>query len=84
MNVFDKIVQEAALSAKQRKEIPDKQYGLPEDRKFPLIDAEHVRSAIAYFHTCPEGKKKKLASRIRLAAKKFNVEIGEDSVVMKY
>lgn len=84
MNIFDQFLMEAELSAKERNELDDSQFGLPEDRKYPLTDAAHVKSAISYFHKCPEGKKKRLAARIRRAAKKFDVVIGEDAEVNKY
>lgn len=84
MNIFDQFLMEAELSTKERNELDDSQFGLPEDRKYPLTDAAHVKSAISYFHKCPEGKKKRLAARIRRAAKKFDVAIGEDVEVNKY
>lgn len=84
MNIFDQFLMEAELSTKERNELDDSQFGLPEDRKYPLTDAAHVKSAISYFHKCPEGKKKRLAARIRRAAKKFDVVIGEDAEVNKY
>lgn len=84
MNIFDQFLMEAELSTKERNELDDSQFGLPEDRKYPLTDAAHVKSAISYFHKCPEGKKKILAARIRRAAKKFDVAIGEDAEVNKY
>lgn len=84
MNIFDQFLMEAELSSKERNELDDSQFGLPEDRKYPLTDAAHVKSAISYFHKCPEGKKKRLAARIRRAAKKFDVTIGEDAEVNKY
>ena len=57
MDLFDRIIMEAELSAEERNELKASQFGLPEERKFPLIDDKHVRSAISYFHTCPENKK---------------------------
>lgn len=84
MNIFDQFLMEAELTTKERNELDDSQFGLPEDRKYPLTDAAHVKSAISYFHKCPEGKKKRLAARIRRAAKKFDVTIGEDAEVNKY
>ena len=53
MDLFDRIIMEAELSAEERNELKASQFGLPEERKFPLTDATHVRSAISYFHTCP-------------------------------
>lgn len=84
MNIFNQFLMEAELSTKERNELDDSQFGLPEDRKYPLTDAAHVKSAISYFHKCPEGKKKRLAARIRRAAKTFDVAIGEDAEVNKY
>lgn len=84
MDLFDRIIMEAELSTEERNDLKASQFGLPEERKFPLTDAKHVRSAISYFHTCPENKKPQLAKRIKSAAKKFGVEINPDSPVMKY
>ena len=84
MDLFDRIIMEAELSAEERNELRASQFGLPEERKFPLTDAKHVRSAISYFHTCPEDKKAQLAKRIKSAAKKFGVEISPNSPIAKY
>lgn len=74
---------EEVLSTKDRKKLKDSTFGLPEERKFPLNDAKHVKSALAYFRFCSPDKKKKLASRILAAAKKFGVNISKDSEVYK-
>ena len=84
MDLFDRIIMEAELSTEERNNLKASQFGLPEERKFPLTDAKHVRSAISYFHTCPEDKKAQLAKRIKSAAKKFGVEISPNSPIMKY
>jgi hypothetical protein len=75
---------EATLSAKQRKKLKDKDFGIPSKRMFPLHDAEHVRKAIQMFKKCPEEHKKELAENILKSAKKFNVEISDTSEVAKY
>ena len=75
---------EESISAKERREIPVEQFGLPEERKYPLDTPEHVRSAIKLFGHCEEDKKHQLAVRIMKAAKKFNIEIKEDTEVYKY
>lgn len=74
---------EEVLSTKDRKKLKDSTFGLPEERKFPLNDAKHVKSALAYFRFCSPDKKKQLASRILAAAKKFGVNISKDSEVYK-
>lgn len=52
------------LTAAERHELPDSAFGIPETREFPLVDAEHVRAAEAYFRYAPEAKKAALARRI--------------------
>ena len=60
---------EKALNAKERKELDESDFGLPEQRKYPLIDGEHVKKAIQFFKYCPEKDRKILASNIYKAAK---------------
>lgn len=75
---------EAKLTTAQRKALPSNAFGLPEERKYPLIvkdeDGEyewnHLKDAIAYFHTCKdEEKKKTLAGNIAKVIKKYNVDV---------
>lgn len=75
---------EATLSTKERNRLDDAQFGLPDERKYPLIDKKHVQSAISYFFKCPEKDRHELAINIQKAAKKFGVEIGPDTEVAKY
>ncbi|MBP5598343.1 MAG: hypothetical protein J6Y02_23450 [Pseudobutyrivibrio sp.] len=77
-------IYESDLTTKERNDLKPAQFGLPEDRKYPLIDAEHVRSAIKLFGHCPEGKRTQLAKNIHKAAKKFGVEIKKDNLVSEY
>ena len=72
------------MTKKERDSIPESQFGLEEERKYPLDSAEHVRSAIKLFGHCPENRKHHLAKRIMAAAKKHGVEIKEDTEVYKY
>lgn len=65
----------AKLTSAQRKNLPDDQFGLPEEKAFPMPDEAHVRSAIAYFHTCPPDKRKELAANINRIAKSYNMKI---------
>jgi hypothetical protein len=68
------------LSEKEREELPDSAFAFPRERKEPLIDAEHVREAIARFDQV-EGVSNKERDeawrRIRQAAKKFGIELHE-------
>ena len=74
---------EKKLDTESRNKMKDSTFGLPEERKYPLNDASHVKSAIAFFKYCPNDKKSSLAKRIVSAAKKFGVKISEDSKVWK-
>lgn len=75
---------EAVLSTEDRNKLKDSDFGLPNQRSYPLIDAEHVRSAIAYFYHCEEHDRKELAKNIQKAAKNFNVTISKESEINKY
>ena len=37
------------LDTEERKELNDSDFGLPEERKYPMPDATHVRAAESYF-----------------------------------
>lgn len=78
------IILEEELTTKERNSLQSKQFGLPKERKYPLNDAAHVKSAISYFYKCPEKDRAELAKNIEKAAKRFNVEIGSDTEVAKY
>jgi hypothetical protein len=66
---------EGKLTSKERKALPTEKFGLPELKKFPLSDANHVKSAMSYFWKAPEKLKPELANNILKAAKTFDVKI---------
>ena len=68
------------LDQDQRDEIPARQYAFPKQRKEPLEDASHVRNAIARFRQVEgvsDQERDEAWTRIRAAARKFDVELGE-------
>ena len=67
-----------------RSNLKDNQFGIPEDRKFPLDSEKHVMSAIKLFGHAEESKKKALAKRIQIAAKRYDIKIPETTQVYKY
>jgi len=70
------------LSTEDRKDIPDTTYAFPEERKEPLNDASHVRNALARFDQVKgvsEEEKKTAFKKIKAAAKKFGVDMKEQS-----
>lgn len=83
---LDDYLGEAAMKSAKRNALPDDQFGLPEDRKYPLNDAKHVRLAVKMFGHCEEGKRKKLAGNILKAAEKHGVSIkvGKSNPMAEY
>lgn len=68
------------LNQDQRDDIPARQYAFPKQRKEPLEDASHVRNAIARFRQVEgvsDQERDEAWTRIRAAARKFDVELGE-------
>ena len=68
------------LTAEERRELPQSAFGIPETREFPLVDAEHVRSAETYFRYAPDNAKPALARRILRQAAKFGVEVRSETI----
>lgn len=58
----------------------DKKFGIPEQKKFPMPDADHVRSAIKFFNYVEPKYEKQLAKAILRRAKEFGVDISEMNI----
>ena len=70
------------LGQAQRDRIPGSHYAFPKEEKEPLNDAAHVRSAIARFNqvkNVTDNDRDEAWKRIKSAAKKFGVEMKEES-----
>ena len=70
------------LDAKDREELKDSDYAFPKERKEPICDADHVRNAIARFNQVEgvsDDDRDAAWKRIKKAAKKYDVEVNEDS-----
>jgi hypothetical protein len=68
------------LDQNDRDDIPAKQFAFPKQRKEPLEDASHVRTAIARFNQVEgvtDRERDEAWARIKEAAKKFGVEMNE-------
>ena len=67
-----------ALSTAEQNDLPASQFAFPKERKEPLIDARHVRNAVARFDQV-EGvsntERDRAWKRIQAAAKRFGVTI---------
>jgi ElaB/YqjD/DUF883 family membrane-anchored ribosome-binding protein len=68
------------LDQDDRDDISTRQFAFPKQRKEPLEDASHVRSAIARFNQVEDvtdHERDEAWKRIRAAAKKYDVEVNE-------
>lgn len=73
------------LTTKQRKELPNSEYGLPKRRAFPLVDANHVRLAIRFFNSASDEEKPILAKNINKKAKEFGIKVNpKNQTLRKY
>ena len=66
------------LSTAQQNDLPDSAFAFTKQRKEPLIDAKHVRNAIARFDQVEgvtNAERDKAWRKIRAAARKFDVDI---------
>jgi hypothetical protein len=75
-------INEGKLAAKDRKELPDSEFGIPETRSFPLNDIAHVKAASRMFNHCPVEYVEKLAKNIIKKIKQYgitDIEVSEEN-----
>lgn len=65
---------ETPLTAEQRKNLKDSDYGLPAKRAYPMPDKAHVKAAIRMFNHVDKQDEKVLASAITRKIKEFDME----------
>jgi hypothetical protein len=71
-----------SLSTAEKDKLPDSAFAFPRERKEPLVDARHVRNAIARFDQVEgvsDAERDEAWRRIKEAAKRFDVEVSESS-----
>jgi hypothetical protein len=69
-----------SLTTAQRNRLDDKDFAFRKKRKEPIVDARHVRNAIARFDQVKDvtnAERDRAWKRIVKAAKKFGVEVSE-------
>jgi hypothetical protein len=70
----------SSLSEHERDQLSERDFAFPKERKEPLVNAEHVRNAIARFDQVQgvsDEERDEAWRRIKQAAKKYKVEIEE-------
>ena len=68
------------LSSKDRKELPDSVYAFPKQRKEPMTDASHVRTALARFDQVKEvsdADRDQAFANLQAAARHYGVDMQE-------
>jgi hypothetical protein len=66
------------MSSTEKDRLPDSKFAFPEERKEPLVDARHVRNAIARFDQVEgvsDAERDRAWKRIRAAARKYDVTV---------
>ena len=80
-------ITESTLKTKDRNRLDDSEFGLPELRKYPLNDREHVLAAIRFFNRCPYGYEEELSRRIKRKMKEFKISssiVGHKNNLTRY
>ncbi len=68
----------SALSTAETTRLRPSQFAFPDQRKEPLVDAKHVRNAIARFdqvEDVTDADRDRAWKRIKSAAKRFDIEV---------
>jgi putative IMPACT (imprinted ancient) family translation regulator len=68
------------LDAGDRNKLPDSAYAFPDQRKEPLTDAQHVRTALARFDQVKDvsdADREQAFANIKAAAEHFGVDVAE-------
>jgi hypothetical protein len=75
-----KIPRSPGLSTAEQDRLSDRDFAFPNERKEPLVDARHVRNAVARFDQVEgvtDKERDQAWNRIQRAAKRFDVDITE-------
>ena len=78
----EKQEESAGLSTAEKNKLDDREFAFPKERKEPLVDATHVRNAVARFDQVEgvtDAERDEAWRRIQAAAKKFGVDLEEKS-----
>jgi hypothetical protein len=70
------------ISTAERNELGNESFAFKEQRKLPLVDAEHVRNAVARFNQVEgvsDDDRDEAWKRIKSAAERHGVELNEKS-----
>lgn len=75
------------FGGKKRSELPDNVFGIPQERKYPMPDEKHTRSAIKLFNHVEPKYEEQLAKAIIKNMKKYNIDgsvVGPNNRLRRY
>ena len=75
------------FGGKKRSELPDEVFGIPQERKYPMPDEKHTRSAIKLFNHVDPKYEEQLAKAVIKNMKKYNIDgsvVGPNNRLRKY
>ena len=74
-------------NGKKRSELPDSVFGIPQERKYPMPDEKHTRSAIKLFNHVEPKYEEQLAKAVIKNMRKYNIDgsvVGPNNRLRKY
>ena len=75
------------FNGKKRSELPDSVFGIPQERKYPMPDEKHTRSAIKLFNHVESKYEEQLAKAVIKNMKKYGIDgsvVGPNNRLRKY
>lgn len=75
------------FNGKKRSELPDEVFGIPQERKYPMPDEKHTRSAIKLFNHVEPKYEEQLAKAVIKNMKKYGIDgsvVGPNNRLRKY
>jgi len=81
------VILEEKLSTKERNQLPDSEFGIPSQRRFPLHDKTHVEAGIRFFNHVDQEHEEELARNIIKKMREYEIPmdtVGKDNRLYKY
>ena len=75
------------MSAREKARLSSSDFGLPEQRKYPMPDEDHVKSAIRFFNYVDKKDEEELATNILRKIEEYNMKnlnVGDNNRFKKY
>jgi len=80
-------LKEEKLSAKDRREVDDSDFGIPSQRRYPMPDKTHVLAAIRFFNKVDAEHEAELAKNIKKKMRAYGISpdaVGPNNRLRKY